>query len=102
VSNADAIYNPGLLKYACAKIIAAGERSGLLTRTATERFVARADEKLTAFIELQSAIRRRNSNSLHVTTSPPWKGYLHPKRMAQRSSVSPGQHRKIRFPGIHK
>jgi hypothetical protein len=26
------------------------------------RFVARADEKLTAFIELESAIRRRNSN----------------------------------------
>ena len=27
-----------------------------------KRFVARADEKLTAFIELESAIRRRNSN----------------------------------------
>jgi hypothetical protein len=30
-----------------------------------KRFVARADEKLTAFIELESALRRRNSNSLH-------------------------------------
>ena len=27
-----------------------------------KRFVARADEKLTAFIELESAIQRRNSN----------------------------------------
>jgi hypothetical protein len=27
-----------------------------------KRFVVRADEKLTAFIELESAIRRRNSN----------------------------------------
>jgi hypothetical protein len=27
-----------------------------------KRFVVRSDEKLTAFIELESAIRRRNSN----------------------------------------
>jgi hypothetical protein len=37
-----------------------GRQSGLLTRiTATERrFVVRADEKQTAFLELESAIRR--------------------------------------------
>ena len=35
------------------------ERSGLLTRTRGDgkRFVVRADEKLTAFLELESAIR---------------------------------------------
>jgi len=40
-------------------LILTGERSGLLTRIAmTEtRFVVRADEKLTAFLELESAIR---------------------------------------------
>jgi hypothetical protein len=36
-----------------------GERSGLLTRIAVpgKRFIVHADEKLTAFVELQSAIR---------------------------------------------
>jgi hypothetical protein len=37
-----------------------GEESGLQTRTAaTERFVVRADEKLAAFAELESAIHSR-------------------------------------------
>jgi hypothetical protein len=38
--------------------ILAGERSGLLTRIAAtgKRFVVRADEKLTAFNELEAAI----------------------------------------------
>jgi hypothetical protein len=37
---------------------ATGERSGLLTLTAAteKRYVVRADEKLTAFVELESAI----------------------------------------------
>jgi hypothetical protein len=40
------------------RLIPMGKRSGLLTRTANrKRFVVRADEKLTAFLELQSAIR---------------------------------------------
>jgi hypothetical protein len=30
-----------------------------------KRFVVHADDTLTAFLELESAIRRRNSNSLH-------------------------------------
>jgi hypothetical protein len=36
-----------------------GERSGLQTRTRDngKRFVVHADEKLTAFVELESAIR---------------------------------------------
>jgi hypothetical protein len=40
--------------------IATGERFGSPTHTATtgKPFVARADEKLTAFIELESTIRR--------------------------------------------
>jgi hypothetical protein len=39
-------------------LIPTGERSGLLTHTATmESVVVRADEKLTAFLELESAIR---------------------------------------------
>jgi hypothetical protein len=40
-------------------LIPTGERSGLPTRIASirQRFVVRADEKLTAFIELESAIR---------------------------------------------
>jgi hypothetical protein len=40
-------------------LIPTGERSGLLTRIATDgkRFVAHADQKLTAFVELKSAIR---------------------------------------------
>jgi len=39
-----------------------GERSGLLTHIAAmgKRFVVRADEKLTAFVELESAIRPRD------------------------------------------
>jgi hypothetical protein len=40
-------------------LIPTGERSGLLTRIAAtaKRFVVRANEKLTAFTELESAIR---------------------------------------------
>jgi hypothetical protein len=40
-------------------LIPTGERSGLQTRNATteKRFVVREDEKLTAFLELESAIR---------------------------------------------
>jgi len=39
-----------------------GEQSGLLTRTGAtgKRFVVRADEKLTAFLELESAIRKNS------------------------------------------
>jgi hypothetical protein len=39
--------------------ILAGERSGLLTLIAADgkRFVVRADEKLTAFLELDSVVR---------------------------------------------
>jgi hypothetical protein len=39
--------------------IPAGERSGLQTHSAGmgRRFVVRADEKLTAFLELEAAIR---------------------------------------------
>ena len=39
-----------------------GERSGLLTRIATtgKRYVVRADEKLTAFVELESAIENKS------------------------------------------
>jgi hypothetical protein len=45
--------------------IPTGERSGLLMRTAAtdKRFVVRADEKLTGFAELESAIRQRWQNS---------------------------------------
>ena len=38
------------------EIIPQGERSGLLTLSDGKRFVVRADEKLTAFVELESAI----------------------------------------------
>jgi hypothetical protein len=40
-----------------------GKQSLLQTRTATngKRFVVRADEKLTAFVELEVAIRARQS-----------------------------------------
>jgi hypothetical protein len=37
--------------------ILTGEQSSLLTRVAATRFVVRADDKLTAFVELESAIR---------------------------------------------
>ena len=41
------------------RLIPTGERSGLLTRIADDgkRFVVRADEKLTAFVELETTIR---------------------------------------------
>jgi hypothetical protein len=41
------------------RLIPTGERFGLLTRIATKgkRFVVRADEKLTAFVGLEAAIR---------------------------------------------
>jgi len=40
-------------------LILRGERSGLLTRivATVKRFIVRADEKLTAFVELESAVR---------------------------------------------
>jgi hypothetical protein len=39
-------------------LIPTGEQSGLQTHTATgKRFIVRADEILTAFVELESAIR---------------------------------------------
>jgi hypothetical protein len=43
----------------CQRLIPTGERSGLQTRTATteKRLVVHADEKLTAFVELESAVR---------------------------------------------
>jgi hypothetical protein len=42
-------------------LIPTGERSGLQTRIADDgrRFVVRADEKVTAFLELEAAIRAR-------------------------------------------
>jgi hypothetical protein len=42
-----------------------GERSGLLTHIAAtvKRFVVRADEKLTAFLEAESAIHSRGELS---------------------------------------
>jgi hypothetical protein len=40
------------------RLIPRGEQSGLLThRDDGKRFVVRADEKLTAFLELEAAIR---------------------------------------------
>jgi hypothetical protein len=50
----------------CQRLILAGERPGLLDahRDDGKRFVVRADEKLTAFIEMEWAIRGRN----HVAT----------------------------------
>ena len=42
--------------------IPTGEQSGLLARQRDDgkRFVVRADEKLTAFVELESGVRRRS------------------------------------------
>jgi hypothetical protein len=49
----------------------AGKGSGLLTRTATEkRFVVRADEKLTVFAELESAIWGSYSLTRPCTVAP--------------------------------
>ena len=40
------------------QLIPAGEQSGLQTRTTTgERFIVHVEEKLTAFVELELAIR---------------------------------------------
>jgi hypothetical protein len=41
------------------RLIPTGERFGLLTRIATKgkRFVVRADEKLTAFMELEAVVK---------------------------------------------
>jgi len=49
---------PGVLA-AFQRLIPTGEQSGLQTHIATteKRFVVRADEKLTAFMQLESAIR---------------------------------------------
>jgi len=46
--------------------ILTGEQSSLLTRDRDDgkRFVVRADEKLTAFLELESVIRARGSQPL--------------------------------------
>ena len=42
-------------------VIPTGERSGLLTHIAGgERFMVRADEKLSVFVELESALRASN------------------------------------------
>ena len=45
--------------------IPTGERSGLQTHIAAteKRFVVRADEKLTAFVELEAAIRSSSESS---------------------------------------
>ena len=47
------------MEFGCQLWIARGEQSGLQTRIAGDgkRFVVRVDEKLTAFLELESAIR---------------------------------------------
>jgi hypothetical protein len=50
------------LSQICVSTVASQERPLLLTRIAAmgKRFVVRADEKLTAFVELESAIRPRD------------------------------------------
>jgi hypothetical protein len=47
----------------CRDVNASGQRSGVPRphRGDAKRFVARADEKLTAFIELESAVRNQQS-----------------------------------------
>jgi hypothetical protein len=56
---ADNLKKPGGVGAAYQLWIARDERSGLLTHIAGDgkRFLVRADEKLTAFVELESAIR---------------------------------------------
>ena len=56
---ADNLSKPGGVWAGSQPLISTGERCGLLMRIATmERaFVVRADEKLTAFLELESAMR---------------------------------------------
>jgi hypothetical protein len=39
-----------------------GKQSGLLTRIAAKKMVVRADEKLTAFVELESPIFKNEAN----------------------------------------
>jgi hypothetical protein len=52
--------NEAELGAAFQRLIPTGEQSGLLTHiAATESVVVRADEKLTAFLELESAIRNK-------------------------------------------
>jgi hypothetical protein len=57
---ADNLRNRGWSWGGVSAWILTGERSGLQTHIATteKRFVVQADEKLTAFMELESAIRR--------------------------------------------
>ena len=47
-----------------------GERFGLLTRIAAteKRFVVRADEKLTAFLDLEAASRASSQSLITVAT----------------------------------
>jgi len=45
-------------------------------RGAGKRFVARADEKLTAFVELESVIRGRGDLSLQIFLTT-WRDFLH-------------------------
>jgi hypothetical protein len=49
-------------------LIVGGEQSGLLTRIRGDgkRFVVRADEKLTAFLELEKIARRTSDRKEHV------------------------------------
>jgi hypothetical protein len=44
-----------------------GKRSGLLTHIDGKRYVVRADEKLAAFLELESVTRTANTNKLFKT-----------------------------------
>jgi hypothetical protein len=55
-------------------LILTGERSGLLTRIATTESVSlwRADEKLTAFVELESAIRAVVKQKLQSFSQNVW------------------------------
>ena len=55
----------------CQRLIPTGERSGLQTRIGDDqkRFVVRADEKLTAFLEIKSATRGSPSFTHPCTAS---------------------------------
>ena len=59
------------LKAVSQRLIPAGERFGLPmhTRDDGKRFVVHADEKLTAFLELESAIRGEPRRAQALTSS---------------------------------
>ena len=64
---ADNLKKAGWSWAASQPLILRDEQSGLLTHiAATERYVERADEKLTAFLELQSVIRQASLSSSRI------------------------------------